>query len=117
MIRTDPATNDLDFQGGLLVEVANAAEERGQMIRERLLTVQGEWFLNTAVGLDYPGVIWKKQTPIAVRDAHIKRQILRSAGPGAEMRSYKATLSSDRVLSLVADVLLTSGEVTTVTLG
>ncbi len=117
MLRTDPNTNDLDFLGGLLIEVANDAEERGQMIRERLLTVQGEWFLNTAVGLDYPGVIWKKQTPKAVRDAHIKRQILKSAGPGSEIRSYETTLSSSRVFTLNSDVLLTSGEVTTVTLG
>lgn len=119
MFKIDPDTDDLDYQNGSLQVLPVGSEERGQMIRERLLTVQGEWFLNTSFGINYSGLVWKKQAPPQVRDAHIQRQILLSAGAGSKIKdgSYEATLDGPtRTFTVTADVILASGETITVIL-
>lgn len=117
MLIVNQNTNDLVFENGVLQELPDANEETGQQIRSRLMTVQGEWFLDTEFGLDYRGVVWIKQTPSQVRDAHIQNQILLSAGAGAEIRTYEATFDgATRTLSVTADVKLGSGEIITVSL-
>lgn len=109
----EDTSGDLVVENGSLQSLVHdeGVSEAAQRIRSRLLTVKGEWFLNVSFGLDYRGVIWKKSIPSQVRDAHIQRQALLSAGQGSKVRSYSAEVNGEtRTLTVSMDVQLASGE-------
>ena len=80
-LRIDPNTDDIVMTQGR-PETVTDKEAKAQRIRSRLLTVRGEWFLDTTFGLDYLNVVYNKKVPRPVLAAHIKTEILRAADPG-----------------------------------
>lgn len=86
----DPLTNDLQLAGGKPV-VLTGAQLKGQRIRNRLLTVRGEWFLDKEYGLDYRGVVWVKSTPRSQLAAHVKGEITKASDPGDRITAFETT--------------------------
>ena len=115
-LKLDPLTNDIALEQGVVV-LTTGSEASAQRIRSRLLTVRGEWFLDTNFGLDYHGVIWVKGLPAAVVDAHIQREILRGADKGSRITSYVRNFdSATRHLSVSAQVESPDGVTITVSI-
>ena len=114
-LKIDPLTNDIVMEGGRPVVVSDS-DAKAQRIRSRLLTVRGEWFLDTTFGLDYYGVVWVKKTPRPVLAAHIKREILRGADQGDRITSFEMDyVGATRTLSVAAQLEGLDG--TTITVG
>lgn len=113
----DPDTNDLSLAGGRPVTVATNGDLKAQRIRNRLMTVKGEWFMDTEYGLDYRGVIWVKAVPMAVKGAHIRNEILKAADVGDQITEFSMTLDNEtRQLSVTATVASPTGTTTTVSI-
>ena len=107
--------HDLELQNGSLRLADDTTQGVAQRIQQRLLMVKGEWFLDTEFGTDYPGIVWDKQVPAQVRDAHLKQQMLLAAGEGAEILSFESTFAStSRLLTVAAEIQLASGETVSV---
>ncbi len=101
-LKLDPLTDDITITQGE-VETITGGEAKAQRIRSRLLTVRGEWFLDTTFGLDYHGVVWVKATPRDVLAAHVKREILRGADVGDKITEFEMEYNNTtRNLSVVA---------------
>jgi len=71
----DPTTNDLHFEGNNLV-FAYDAEAVGQHVRQRLMTFQGEWFLDTSAGVPWLAQIMGKEYDPALAEAVVKAEVL-----------------------------------------
>jgi len=110
----NPATNDLQMSGGRLMLV-NDPEQTGQRAHARMLTVRGEWFINSQYGLDYYGRVWKKQTPRPVLAAHIQNELLLAVGQGSKIIEFDMQyVGTTRTLSVQATVETAQGEEITV---
>lgn len=72
----DPATNDLHFDtaNGLVVVRDNAAV--GQHVRQRLMTFEEEWFLDTTAGVPWLAQIMGREYDPALAEAVVKAEIL-----------------------------------------
>jgi hypothetical protein len=117
MLYENPTSHDLELLNGSLRLADGVGEEASQRVLARLLTVLGEWFMDTAFGLDYRGKIWDKRTPTQVRDAHIQRQALLGAGDGSSLTSYDASIDTVmRTLSVDLDVKIGTGEVVSISI-
>ncbi len=115
-LKIDPLTNDIVMTQGV-PETVSDSEAKAQRIRTRLLTVRGEWFLDTTFGLDYYGVVWVKSTPRAVLSAHIKREILKSADAGDRITEFSSSFDgTTRALSVTAKLVGADGTTTTVSI-
>lgn len=78
-IAYDEDTNDLKFVNGDLVLI-DGAEEVEHLLRSRLRTFLGEWFLDTRAGVPYHEEIFVKQPNIARVDATFKQIITETDG-------------------------------------
>ena len=113
-LRLVSTTNDMVITQGR-PEMVSGADEKAQRIRSRLLTVRGEWFLDTNFGLDYLGVVWVKKTTRAVLEAHIKREILLEADTDDTITQFVMLYDgSTRSLSVTALLQSPDGSTTTV---
>lgn len=112
MLYETPGTHDLQHVGGKLRTESAFAAQKAQKIKARLLTVRGEWFLDTGFGLDYRGIVFVKSTPRPVLAAHIRRVMLRAAGEGSEITEFDMSFdSSSRRMTITASIRLSTGEV------
>lgn len=112
-LKLDPNTNDIVMTQGR-PETVTGRGAKAQRIRSRLMTVLGEWFLDTSFGLDYLNVVFAKATSRAVLAAHVKREILRSADPGDIITQFEMnyngitrTLSTATVLESPDGTIIT----------
>ena len=113
-LRIDPTTEDIVMTRGR-PEVITGKDAKAQRIRARLLTVRGEWFLDTTFGLDYLGVVFVKGISRAVLAAHIKTEILRGADAGDLITQFDMSFDSDtRALTVAATLESPDGTTTTV---
>ena len=114
-LKIDPLTNDISLAQGRVV-TTEGDDAKGQRIRTRLLTVRGEWFLDTSFGVDYYGIVWVKDTPQAVLAAHIQDEILKEADEGDEITSFEMDYDgTTRTLSVQATLETSDGETINVT--
>lgn len=103
-LELDVDNDDLKYDKGRLATVVGSALKL-QRIRNRVLAVKGEWFLDLDYGLDYRGKVWNKQTPRAVLGAHIRQTILAAADPGDEVSEFEFTYDgATRTLDVKATV-------------
>ncbi len=79
-IALNPTTNDLFLRADGSLAVVNDAEAVGQHLRQRLMTFQGEWFLDTTAGVPWLSDILGKQYNPAVAESVVKAEILRTEG-------------------------------------
>lgn len=79
-IAIDPDTNDL-FLGtdGNLAVVTDAAAV-GQHVRQRLMTFEGEWFLDTTAGVPWLSDILGKRYDPELAESVVKAEILATDG-------------------------------------
>ena len=113
-LRISPTTDDLVMTQGR-PETVVGRDAKAQRIRSRLLTVRGEWFLDTTFGLDYLNVVFNKKTTRPVLAAHVKREILRGADPGDLITQFDMVFdSAARDLSVTATLKSPDGTTTTV---
>jgi hypothetical protein len=89
--------NDLIIENNDLSLVVGR-DEIAQVLRQKLRLFLGEWFLDTREGLDYYGVVLKKNVDPGKLDALFKEAILSSRGV-VELINFKLELSQ-RTLSL-----------------
>jgi hypothetical protein len=76
----DPDTNDLhlDVNGALVVVMD--AEAIGQHVRQRLMTFEKEWFLDTDAGVPWLDEIFGYQYDPALAESIVKAEILDTDG-------------------------------------
>lgn len=75
----DPETNDLFTEGNSLA-VVQGSEAVGQHARQRLMTFQGEWFLDTTAGVPWLAQIMGNKYDPALAEAVVKAEILDTDG-------------------------------------
>ena len=71
--------NDLFLLNGRISTIQDG-EEVLQHVRTRLLTYQGEWFLDTAAGIPYLQRILLKPANLSATESLIKSEILQTPG-------------------------------------
>lgn len=76
----DEATNDLFVAADGSLAVVRDAEAVGQHARQRLLTYQGEWFLDTVAGVPWIQEIFAKRYDPALAEAVVKSVLLETDG-------------------------------------
>lgn len=69
-------SHDLMFVDGDLVLTKTESESLAQRLKIKLLSFEGDWFLNLNEGIPYHQKIFLKQTPKATIDLIFKRAIL-----------------------------------------
>lgn len=87
-----------------------SSEALAQKLRLRLSMVQGEYFLDTTIGIPYTTRVLVKAPDKVIIDAYFKREILRTAGV-AEIKSYSSVYNaSARSLQISFTVIDSSGD-------
>lgn len=76
----DPATNDLFLDATGNLATVKDAEAVGQHVRQRLKTFEGEWFLDTTVGVPWIDQIFKKPYDPVIAEAVVKEEVLDTDG-------------------------------------
>jgi hypothetical protein len=105
----------LDADGDLAVGKNNflygyGAEEVAQNVRTRLKFFLGEWFLDTADGMDWFGSVLGKGSALVSRESVIRRRILLTPGCSG-MTAFSVTADiATRELTVSATIVSQSGE-------
>jgi len=87
----------------------NGADEVTQLLRQRLTTFFGEWFLDTTIGVPYYQEVFKKNpNPIAIESA-FKNEILNTPGI-LELSQFQLDIDSSlRELTVTLEAVSTDG--------
>lgn len=89
---------------------SSSGEALAQKLRLRLSMMQGEYFLDTSIGIPYTTRVLVKAPDKVVVDAYFKREILRTAGV-AEIKSYSSVYNtSARSLTINFTVIDSAGD-------
>lgn len=115
-LRLDRNTHDLDISKGTLRFITNNEEVVGQRLKIALLTKQGEWFLDTNVGLPYYQEFFTKKNNKPLIDQTIISYASRVEDV-ARVRDYSSTIRNDRVLEVSLTVETYTGEIVKVAIG
>lgn len=75
----DPETHDLFLEAGNLA-VVRGSEAIGQHVRQRLMTFEGEWFLDTTAGVPWLAQLMGRKYDPALAEAVVKAEILDTDG-------------------------------------
>ena len=86
-------------------------DELTQKIKIRLQFIKGEWFLNTNTGVDYYGLVWKKNPDLAEIDRHIKAEVLSIDGITAFIEYSSSLDAVNRVFSVSFRVTSIYGDI------
>ncbi|NTS31257.1 hypothetical protein HQ945_08315 [Phyllobacterium sp. BT25] len=76
----DQNTNDLFLRASGELAIVKDAEAVGQHARQRLMTFQREWFLDTTAGVVWLDEIMGRQYDPALAEAVVKNEILNTDG-------------------------------------
>jgi len=104
----------LDSTGDLptITQHISGIELIAQKIKIRLLTFKGEWKLNEALGLDYPGWFQTKPAPVALASGLIRQEIEATTGV-EQITSWDVQFDApSRLMTITAAVLTTAGVLT-----
>lgn len=115
-LRLDRNTHDLDISKGTLRFITNNEEVVGQRLKIALLTKQGEWFMDTNVGLPYYQEFFTKKNNKPLIDQTIISYASRVEDV-ARVRDYSSTIRNDRVLEVSLTVETYTGEIVKVAIG
>jgi hypothetical protein len=111
-IQLDSVTLDLALNGTDLVLIV-AEDETIQHIRQRLLTFQGEWFLDQSTGVPWMQEILGKPQHINTVEAILKDTIQGSPGVVQLMAFSINATEGEREIRVDFSVALSSGAATT----
>lgn len=115
-LRLDRNTHDLDISKGTLRFITNNEEVVGQRLKIALLTKQGEWFMDTNVGLPYYQEFFTKKNNKPLIDQTIISYASRVEDV-ERVRDYSSTIRNDRVLEVSLTVETYTGEIVKVAIG
>lgn len=90
----DPATNDLFLRADKSLAVVKDAEAVAQHVRQRLMTFNGEWFLDTTAGVLWLEQIMGRRYDAALSEAVVKAEILDTHGV-TEITSFSVNLDRE----------------------
>ncbi|MBR8380714.1 hypothetical protein KDW20_33585 [Burkholderia cenocepacia] len=108
--RKQDANGDYVFGGSANDFLVNIPDAVAQAVLTRLRLLQGEWFLDTTAGMDWPAVIGKNTQGTA--DAAIRACILGTTGV-TEITAYSSSLdSTSRKLTVTATITTLYGTTT-----
>lgn len=108
MIDFKTLSGDLVLENGDFATVEEP-QAGAQRIRDRLLTFQGEWFLDLLFGPDYRGNVLIKNPRLDIVNAIIKDEILKSQD--GTFLDFSASISSDRHLTISYELDTTTGTI------
>ncbi|RQV01109.1 hypothetical protein [Burkholderia cenocepacia] len=104
------ADGDYVFGGSANDFLVNTPDAVAQAVLTRLRLLQGEWFLDTTAGMDWPSVIGKNTQGTA--DAAIRACILGTTGV-TEITAYASSIdSTSRTLTVTATISTLYGTTT-----
>jgi hypothetical protein len=105
----DPATGDLDLQGGA-ARLCEGAEAVAQLWAFHITMFRGEWFNDRSLGIDYQHDILEKGVSPAVVRA-IFATATRAVPGVADVRDLRLALDrTTRTLTVTAEALLSTGQ-------
>ena len=111
LITHDLVVADYDLQ--LVTEV----DQIVQSVKMRLLTIFGEWFLDSREGIQYFSVVCTKNPDLSLIDSIMKATIVETEGV-SELMMYTSVLDKpNRRLTITFQVNTTYGITTTISLG
>lgn len=114
-LKLDPASWDLDLtSGGLALTDDASGQTAAQGVAVRLKLFQGEWFLDTRIGVDYWGTILKKNPNLADIEAAIRSAILATPGVSHIVNYVQVLDRASRTLAIAAEIKASDG--TTITI-
>jgi hypothetical protein len=90
----DPSTNDLALEADGRLSVVHDALAIGQHVRQRLMTFEGEWFLDTTAGVPWLDRILGRGYDPALAEAVVKAEVLATDGV-TEITSFSVRFVSD----------------------
>ena len=76
----DPATGDLALDASGALRLATGKDAIGQHARQRLLTHEGEWFLDTSAGVPWFDRIMVRSFDADVAEAIVKDEVAGTPG-------------------------------------
>jgi hypothetical protein len=76
----DQNTNDLYLAPGGNIAFARGGKAVAELARQRMMTSDGEWFLDTTIGLPWVHQILKRPYQPSVAEAYIKTEIIETRG-------------------------------------
>ncbi len=110
IVRRLDASHDMTFGFGL-GNYARDAESVRQRVRTRLLTHQGEWFLDVDAGLPWLDRVLTKPADLTLAEALIKRCIVETEGV-ASLDAFALTFDrSARAVSIAASLTTIYGPI------
>lgn len=102
---------DLDLIDGDLV-MATGIDSIKQNVKQRLLMIKSEWFMDLRKGTDYFNKIWVKNPSLNLVESEIKSRILETQGI-INLINFKLELDSSlRQLTVEFIAMTTAGELT-----
>lgn len=104
----DPNTNDLMLTHDNNLSVVTGAEAVGQHVRQRLMTFQGEWFLDNTAGVTWLSEIFAKQYNPELAEAVVKNEILDTDGV-TEISSFSVAFANN-----IRQLIIRNVEVSTI---
>ena len=112
-IRLDDFAHDIVIAAGDLVIYDSVA----QHIKQRLLTILGEWFLDLSIGLPWFDEILGKHQDLSLVESLIKASIIDTPGV-AELREFtiEASETQERTANIQFSAILTDGTTSDITL-
>lgn len=109
-VRALDANGDMTFGHGQADFLINSPEAVAQIVRTRLLLLQGEWFLDVTDGLAFSTRIVGYNTQ-ATYDAAIRERILDTQGV-TSIDSYSSVRDAERHLTVNATISTIYGQAT-----
>lgn len=101
-ISLHPTTNDWHFENGNLVMV-RGAHAVGQHARQRLMSFEGEWFLDILAGVPWLAELLGKQYDPTLAEAVVKAEIL-DTDAVTEITSFSVGFEKNRRELRIKDV-------------
>lgn len=114
-LRLGSATHDLDIVGGDLILLNREAQVATQTLEINLLTLRGEWFADTTIGIPYIDQITRKGASKQFVDTLFQTAILDSYRVSSIL-SFDSVIGTDRVYRInEVRALTTDGEIISIT--
>lgn len=110
-ILLDEETHDVAFSNTEITVTTEQKQSVAQLLKIKLFTFSGEWFLDTANGVPYYQQIFGKVRSKEAIDAIFRAKISEEVDV-LEITEFDSTLSDDRTYTLSFRVRTTLGQVT-----
>lgn len=110
-IKLDEDSGDIALVNGDFTVTDIGVDDLAQRLQIRLNTFQGEWFMDSTLGIDYFNRVFGKNRSKTAIDAIMQAEILKE--PDAlQIVSYESSLGSNRTFTCIFRVRTEAGAIT-----